>query len=96
MAQKIYDGTVRCILYQSDKIKDDYDNNDNDNDNDNNNNNNNIIIGSAYHPLLAVLGTELRQGAAHDIRLKAYEGASGCCYTFHVWCQSTAPQLDVN
>ena len=43
-----------------------------------------IIIGSANHPLLAVLGTELRKGAAHDIGLKAYKGASSCRYTVHV------------
>ena len=43
-----------------------------------------IIIGSANHPLLAVLETELQKGAAHDIGLKAYKGTSSCRYTVHV------------
>ena len=34
-----------------------------------------IIIGSANHPLLAVLRTELRKGAAHDIRVEAWPGS---------------------
>ena len=54
-----------------------------------------IIIACANHPYLQSK-TELRKGTAHDIGLKAYKGASGCRYTVHVSCRSTAPQLDVN
>ena len=40
-----------------------------------------IITGSANHPFVAVLGTELQKNAVHDIGLKAYEGACSCRYT---------------
>ena len=43
-----------------------------------------IITGSANHPFVAVLGTELRKNTAHDIGLKACEGGSGWRYTGYV------------